>query len=55
MGLVETDHIIYCVWILESDKTKAPTKEMIQHQFLFIQLLPKDVEKEENYLYKYLP
>lgn len=50
MGLVKTDNIIYCVWILESDKTKAPTKEMTQHQFL-----PKEVEKVENYLCKHFP
>lgn len=43
MGLVETDNIIYCAWILESDKTKAPTKKMTQYQFL-----REDFEKEKN-------
>lgn len=41
MGLVKTDNIIYCVWILESDKTKAPTKEMTQHQNFYPKMLKK--------------
>lgn len=41
MGLVETDNIIYCVWILESDKTKAPTKKMTQYENFYVKISKK--------------